>query len=59
MSHGTFSTSTLTLLFAGSPIPTPPASKSIMLSTDRIQPYPQNPFYWQYKGLPVLTLGAA
>ncbi|MDP6700470.1 MAG: hypothetical protein QGH25_12535, partial [Candidatus Latescibacteria bacterium] len=24
---------------------------------DRIQPYPPNPFYWQYKGVPVLLLG--
>jgi hypothetical protein len=30
-----------------------------MLSTDRIQPYPQNPFYWQYKGVPVLLLGGS
>lgn len=24
---------------------------------DRIQPYPENPFYWQYKGQPVLLIG--
>ncbi len=26
---------------------------------DRIQPYPGNPFYWQYKGKPVLLLGGS
>lgn len=26
---------------------------------DRIQPYPGNPFYWQYKGRPVLLLGGS
>ena len=26
---------------------------------NRIQPYPQNPFYWQYKGEPVLLLGGS
>ena len=25
--------------------------------SNRIQPYPKNPFYWQYKGRPVLLLG--
>ena len=25
----------------------------------RIQPYPANPFYWQYKGEPVLLLGGS
>lgn len=25
----------------------------------RIQPYPENPFYWQYKGEPVLLLGGS
>jgi len=29
-------------------------------STDnRIRPYPQNPYYWQYKGRPVLLLGGS
>ena len=26
---------------------------------DRIQPYAQNPFYWQYKGKPVLLIGGS
>ena len=26
---------------------------------DRIQPYARNPFYWQYKGVPVLLLGGS
>lgn len=26
---------------------------------DRIQPYPENPFYWQYRGRPVLLLGGS
>ena len=26
---------------------------------DRIQPYPPKPFYWQYKGAPVLLLGGS
>jgi hypothetical protein len=26
---------------------------------DRIRPYPRNPFYWQYKGEPVLLLGGS
>ena len=28
-----------------------------MNNQDRIQPYTKNPFYWQYKGVPVLLLG--
>lgn len=27
--------------------------------TSRIQPYPGNPFYWQYKGKPVLLIGGS
>ena len=27
--------------------------------TDRIQPYIENPFYWQYQGKPVLLLGGS
>lgn len=27
--------------------------------TDRIRPYPGNPYYWQYKGKPVLLLGGS
>jgi len=27
--------------------------------TQRVQPYEKNPFYWQYKGRPVLLLGAS
>jgi hypothetical protein len=30
-----------------------------MNNTDRIQPYAQNPYYWQYKGQPVLLLGGS
>ena len=30
-----------------------------MSNADRIQPYAQNPFYWQYKGAPVLLLGGS
>jgi hypothetical protein len=30
-----------------------------MRDQDRIQPYQQNPFYWQYKGQPVLLLGGS
>ena len=30
-----------------------------MQNTDRIQPYAQNPFYWQYKGQPVLLIGGS
>ena len=26
---------------------------------DRIPPYPPKPFYWQYKGAPVLLLGGS
>jgi hypothetical protein len=26
---------------------------------DRIQPYPKNPYFWQYKGRPVLLLGGS
>ena len=29
------------------------------LDRDRIQPYARNPFYWQYKGRPVLLLGGS
>jgi len=29
------------------------------LGGDRIQPYKKNPFYWQYKGKPVLLLGGS
>lgn len=28
-------------------------------NADRIQPYPKNPYYWQYKGQPVLLLGGS
>ncbi len=39
-------------------------SQSLPLSPDqyekeRIQPYPTNPFYWQYRGKPVLLLGGS
>jgi hypothetical protein len=30
-----------------------------MSEADRIQPYTANPFYWQYKGQPVLLLGGS
>ena len=30
-----------------------------MNDQDRIQPYPGNPFYWQYKGKPDLLLGGS
>jgi hypothetical protein len=30
-----------------------------MNDQDRIQPYPGNPFYWQYRGKPVLLLGGS
>ena len=30
-----------------------------MSNADRIQPYARNPFYWQYKGAPVLLLGGS
>ncbi len=30
-----------------------------MKDQDRIQPYPKNPFYWQYKDQPVLLLGGS
>jgi hypothetical protein len=30
-----------------------------MKDSERIQPYPGNPFYWQYKGRPVLLLGGS
>ncbi len=27
--------------------------------TNRIQPYPKNPRYWQYKGEPIVLMGAS
>ena len=30
-----------------------------MRNEDRIQPYTQNPRYWQYKGKPVMLLGGS
>ena len=30
-----------------------------MNNQDRIQPYDQNPFYWQHKGRPVLLIGGS
>ncbi len=30
-----------------------------MATSDRIQPYQSNPFYWQYKGRPILLLGGS
>ena len=30
-----------------------------MKNEDRIQPYAKNPFYWQYKGAPVLLIGGS
>ena len=37
------------------PIPIP----KDQLEKERIQPYPDNPFYWQYRGKPVLLLGGS
>src|SRR5690606_35172609 len=30
-----------------------------LMASDRIRPYEKNPFYWQYKGKPVLLLGGS
>lgn len=49
----------LILLVACTTQLTPPMSKAIVTNADRIQPYAQNPFYWQYKGVPVLLLGGS
>src|SRR5690606_27596860 len=35
------------------------SEKEHRLTDDRIRPYPANPFYWQYKGEPVLLLGGS
>lgn len=31
----------------------------MLANENRIQPYPANPFYWQYKGVPLLLLGGS
>jgi hypothetical protein len=49
----------LTCLAACSTRPAPPVNKRLMANADRIQPYVKNPFYWQYKGAPVLLLGGS
>ena len=49
----------LTCLAACSTRPAPPVNKRLMSNADRIQPYAKNPFYWQYKGAPVLLLGGS
>ena len=49
----------LTCLAACSTRPAPPVNKRLMSNADRIQPYARNPFYWQYKGAPVLLLGGS
>ncbi len=36
-----------------------PKPKRIMNDSDAIQPYHNNPWYWQYKGEPVMLLGAS
>ena len=46
-------------LAAWNPRLTPPASEALPHEADRIQPCPPNPFYWQYKGVPVLLLGGS
>jgi hypothetical protein len=35
------------------------SSVALADNADRIQPYSENPFYWQYKGEPVLLLGGS
>jgi hypothetical protein len=30
-----------------------------MISEDCIQPWPENPHYWQYKGQPILLVGGS
>ncbi len=49
----------LTCLAACSTRPAPAVNKRLMSNADRIQPYARNPFYWQYKGAPVLLLGGS
>ena len=46
-------------LAACNPRLTPPASEALPHEADRIQPYPPNPCYWQYKGAPVLLRGGS
>ena len=43
----------LSLLVAAASEAAPPADAG------RIQPYPRNPYYWQFKGMPVLLLGGS
>ena len=49
----------ITFVAACNPRPAPPASETMPHEADRIQPYAPNPFYWQYKGAPVLLLGGS
>lgn len=35
------------------------SATSLADQADRIQPYPENPYFWQYKGRPVLLLGGS
>ena len=49
----------LTFLAACYTQPAPPVNETLMSNADRIQPYVKNPFYWQYKGAPVLLLGGS
>lgn len=35
------------------------AAGAVAASAAWIQPYPKNPYYWQYKGQPVLLLGGS
>ncbi len=35
------------------------SAMSLADQADRIQPYPKNPYFWQYKGRPVLLLGGS
>ena len=49
----------LALLTTCSAQPIPNTSPATMATSDRIQPYLHNPFYWQYKGMPILPLGGS
>ena len=50
--HALFRAAVLTALFAG-------AAFAAHADEGRIQPWPENPFFWEYQGEPVLLLGGS
>jgi len=49
----------IALFVSGEPIPAQKLSNGSVREEDRLQPWSENPRYWQYKGKPVMLLGGS